>query len=256
MYIRILICLVFSSITTLSAQEWEQVWADEFNGDTLNEDHWSFELGNGCPDLCGWGNNELQIYTSTNHRLEGGKLYITAKKEDGRYTSTKITTQKKQTFQYGKFEIRAKLATGQGLWPAFWLLGENINTAKWPSCGEIDVLEYVGRAPGEIFTSLHTLSNHGDYAHTKTTTIPNIEEGFHLYTADWNEDSIRFFVDNKLVYQFAPKEKNMAIWPFNQPFYLLLNLAVGGNFGGEITEESVFPQEFVIDYIRVFQQAK
>ena len=179
-------------------------------------------------------------------------LYIKAEKENDHFTSTRITTKGKKTFQYGRFEVRAKLATGKGVWPAFWLLGSNIDQVGWPLCGEIDVLEYVGRAPEEIFTSLHTKAGHGDNASTKTTPIPNIEQGFHLYAADWTQDQIVFSVDGTEVYTFDPEEKTEEIWPFNQPFYLLVNLAIGGNFGGDV-DEQIFPQEFVIDYIRVYQ---
>lgn len=254
MIIRFLLLLILGSISTIHSQEWKQIWADEFDGNELNENNWSFDEGDGCPALCGWGNNELQIYTRKNHRLEDGKLYLIARDEGDHYTSTKITTKNKQTFQYGRFEIRAKLATGAGLWPAFWLLGKNINQVGWPLCGEIDVLEFVGRSPGEIFTSLHTQANHGDNANTKTTAIPNLEERFHIYAAEWDQQSITFYVDNKPVYRFAPKEKTTAVWPFDQPYYLLLNLAIGGDFGGELSEDTVFPQEFVIDYIRVFRK--
>ena len=139
------------------------------------------------------------------------------------------------------------------MWPAFWLLGTNIDQVGWPLCGEIDVLEYVGRSPNEIFTSLHTKAGHGDYASTKTTRIENIEEGFHTYTADWTKDQITFYVDGQNVYTFAPNNKNHEVWPFNQPFYILVNLAVGGNFGGKEVDHTFFPQEFVIDYIRVYQ---
>ena len=149
--------------------------------------------------------------------------------------------------------MRAKLAIGKGVWPAFWLLGANIDQVGWPLAGEIDVIEYVGRSPQEIFTSLHTKDGHGDNASTKTTRIENIEEGFHVYAADWTEDQIAFYVDGENVYTFVPKDKSQEVWPFNQPFYLLLNLAVGGNFGGKEIDYAVFPQEFVVDYIRVYQ---
>lgn len=237
----------------LNAQERNLVWADEFDGAELNPENWSFSLGDGCPSLCGWGNNERQIYTDKNHRLENGFLYIKAEKEGDHFTSTRINTKGKIAFQYGRFEVRAKLATGKGVWPAFWLLGSNIDQVGWPLSGEIDVLEYVGRSPGEIFTSLHTKAGHGDDASTKTTQIENIEEGFHTYTADWNQDRIVFAVDGVTVYTFAPEDKSQEVWPFNQPFYLLLNLAVGGHFGGKEVDEKVFPQEFVLDYIRVYQ---
>lgn len=241
------------SLFSLQAQERKLVWADEFDGKELNQDDWSLIVGDGCPQLCGWGNDELQVYTDKNHRVENGMLYIKAEREGDHYTSTRINTKGKKAFQYGRFEVRAKLAIGKGVWPAFWLLGNNIDQVGWPLCGEIDVLEYVGRSPQEIFTSLHTKAAHGDDANTKTTRIENIEEGFHTYTADWTEDQIAFYVDGQNVYTFAPKVKSQEVWPYNQPFYLLLNLAVGGNFGGKEVDHSVFPQEFVIDYIRVYQ---
>jgi beta-glucanase (GH16 family) len=217
------------SLFSLQAQERKLVWADEFDETELNLTDWSIIEGDGCPQLCGWGNDELQIYTDKNHRLENGMLYIKAVKEGGHYTSTRINTKGKKTFQYGRFEV------------------------GWPLAGEIDVIEYVGRSPQEIFTSLHTKAGHGDYASTKTTRIEDIEEGFHTYAADWTKDQITFYVDGKKVYSFAPEDKSQEVWPFNQPFYLLLNLAVGGYFGGKEVDHSVFPQEFVIDYIRVYQ---
>lgn len=234
-------------------QTQQLVWAEEFDDPQLDEKAWTFELGDGCPDLCGWGNREKQVYTSTNHHLENGILYIEARKFGKGYSSTRLTTKGKKIFQYGRFEIRAQLPTGKGLWPAFWLLGENIDAVGWPLCGEIDVLEYVGRAPGEIFTTLHTQAAHGDNGNSKTTVIPGIEEGFHTYTADWNSKRIIFSVDDQEVYTFAPEEKTEEIWPFDQPFYVLLNLAVGGHFGGDDIEDNRLPQKFAIDYIRVYQ---
>lgn len=250
--ILVLVAIVLD-LYSLQAQDRKLVWADEFDGNELNQDHWSLIVGDGCPQLCGWGNDELQVYTDQNHRIENGMLYIKAEREGEHYTSTRINTKGKKAFQYGRFEVRAKLAVGKGVWPAFWLLGTNIDQVGWPLCGEIDVLEYVGRSPREIFTSLHTKTGHGDYASTKTTRIENIEEGFHTYTADWTKDQITFYVDGQKVYTFAPKDKSQEVWPFNQPFYLLVNLAVGGNFGGKEVDHTVFPQEFVIDYIRVYQ---
>ena len=244
---------LLSCFFMLNAQERSLVWSDEFNGTELNEKDWSFELGDGCPALCGWGNKERQIYTKRNHRLENGMLFIQARKENDRYTSMRISSKGKKEFQYGRFEIRAKLAVGEGVWPAFWLLGSNIDEVGWPLSGEIDVLEYVGRAPQEIFTTLHTQDKNGDFANTKTTHIPKIEEGFHVYAAEWDAESIAFFVDGVKVYTFAPKEKTAAIWPFDQPFYLLLNLAIGGHFGGPEVDDDIFPQEFIVDYIRVYQ---
>ena len=229
------------------------VWEENFNTTTLDETSWNFELGNGCPNLCGWGNNEAQLYTNKNHELKDGFLIIEAKKEGESYTSTRITTQNKKAFQYGRIETRAKLPVGTGLWPAFWMLGQNISTVGWPKCGEIDILEYVGREPHMAYTSLHTQDSHGNTINTKKTTISNIEEGFHLYAIDWTKDKIVFLIDDKEVYTFQPAPKNENTWPFNQPFYIIVNAAVGGNFGGHEIDDTIFPQKFEIDYIRVYQ---
>lgn len=228
------------------------IWEENFDGTTLNEDVWNFEHGNGCPEICGWGNNELQFYTETNHTVKDGLLTITAKLEDSVYTSTRITTAGKFEFQYGKIEVRAKLPVGRGIWPAFWMLGSNIKEVGWPKSGEIDILEYVGKEPGMVFTSLHTQDSHGNTINTKKTEFKNIEEGFHLYAANWTKDKIEFFVDNQLVYTFAPENKTEAVWPFNQPFYVIVNMAIGGNFGGQEVDNVIFPQEFVLDYIKVY----
>ncbi|KJD34065.1 laminarinase [Tamlana nanhaiensis] len=230
------------------------IWEENFDGNALNEAHWNFELGNGCPNLCGWGNNERQIYTKTNHKLENGMLTITANLKDSVYTSTRITTKNKFQFKYGTIEARAKLPVGQGLWPAFWMLGSNIDTVGWPKCGEIDILEYVGKEPSMVFTSLHTQDSHGETINTKKTKIEGIEDGFHVYKAHWTETKIEFFIDDKLLYTFAPEALNdETIWPFNQPFYILVNLAIGGNFGGPEVDDTVFPQQYIIDYIKVYK---
>ena len=229
------------------------VWQEEFNNRTLDEKVWNFELGNGCPNICGWGNNEKQIYTNTNHLIKDGNLIITVKKEGDAYTSTRITTANKKEFQYGRMEVRAKIPTGKGIWPAFWMLGSNISKVGWPKCGEIDILEYVGREPNTIFTTLHTQDSHGNSVNTKKTEIKDIEEGFHIYAIDWTKDKIEFLVDNQSVYVFSPEVKNENTWPYNQPFYFIINVAVGGNFGGHDIDNNIFPQQFVIDYIRVYQ---
>jgi beta-glucanase (GH16 family) len=229
------------------------VWQEDFNNKTLNEQVWNFELGNGCPKVCGWGNNEKQLYTKNNHSIKGGNLIITINKEGEKYTSTRITTAGKKEFQYGRMEVRAKIPTGKGIWPAFWMLGSNIPKVGWPKCGEIDILEYVGREPNKVFTSLHTQDSHGNTINTKVTEIDTIEVGFHVYAIDWTKDKIDFFVDDKLVYAFAPNTKNEDTWPYNQPFYFIINTAVGGNFGGHDIDDAIFPQEFVIDYIKVYQ---
>ena len=228
-------------------------WSEEFEGTALSGDTWNFELGNGCPDLCGWGNNERQVYTRSNHRLRDGHLVITARREDTLYTSARITTRDKMEFRYGRVEARAKLPTGTGIWPAIWLLGSNIGEVGWPRCGEIDIMEYVGKNPGVVYTSLHTPDSHGNTVNSRKTPVEGIEQGFHLYAMEWEPDRIEFFVDGQSVYTFAPQERTEAVWPFDQPFYLIVNLAIGGNFGGPEVDDSIFPQEFVIDYIRIFK---
>lgn len=228
------------------------VWEENFNGSKLRESAWNFEVGDGCPN-CGWGNHERQLYTKENQKVRNGKLTITAKKKGGKYSSSRITTKGKKEFLYGRFETRAKIPVGRGIWPAFWMLGSNINRVKWPQCGEIDILEYVGREPNILFTSLHTEDSHGNTINTKKTKIDTMEDGFHVYAAEWDKDKIEFFVDDQSVYLFNPKDKTEAVWPFNQPFYIILNLAIGGDFGGPEVDDSIFPQSFIIDYVRVYQ---
>ena len=247
--------LVFIAIISFGvhAQKRELVWSDEFNGDALDLTSWNFELGDGCPNLCGWGNNERQVYTKENHRLEDGKLIITAKKEGDLYTSTRITTQGKHEFQYGRMEARAKVAVGQGIWPAFWMLGSDIKEVGWPASGEIDILEYVGREEDMVYTTLHVPAGHGDSAFSKKTKFEDIEEGYHVYAAEWSPEQIEFFVDDQSVFVYNPEDKTKAVWPFDQPFYFILNLAIGGNFGGPEVDYSIFPQEYAIDYVRVYE---
>lgn len=229
------------------------VWQEEFDNLTLNEADWNFELGDGCPNNCGWGNKEKQLYTKKNHSLKDGNLVIRIEKESTHYTSTRITTAGKKEFQYGRMEARAKIPTGKGIWPAFWMLGSNISKIGWPKCGEIDILEYVGREPDMVYTSLHTQDSHGNTINSKKTSFPSIEEGFHIYAIEWTKDKMDFFVDDQLVYTFAPEVKNENIWPFDQPFFFIVNVAVGGNFGGHDVDDSIFPQEYLIDYIKVYQ---
>lgn len=251
---RILLVLILvSNFSFGQKNERKLVWEENFNGNALDTLSWNFELGNGCPNVCGWGNNERQIYTKDNHELKDGFLIINTKKEAGSYTSTRITTAQKKEFQYGRIEARAKVPTGKGIWPAFWMLGSNIKTVGWPKCGEIDILEYVGKELSTVFTTLHTEDSHGNSVNSKKTTIVGIEEGFHVYAIDWTKEKIDFFVDNKLVYSFNPKEKNEKTWPFDQKFFILLNVAVGGNFGGPEVDDTIFPQQFSIDYIKVYQ---
>lgn len=254
-----ILLLSFSCSKSTTAQEPETstdlklIWEENFDGASLNKADWNLELGNGCPNNCGWGNNERQVYTTNNHQIKDGKLIITAKKEGDKYTSTRMTTQNKHQFQYGTIEARAKLPIGQGIWPAFWMLGANISEVGWPQCGEIDILEYVGKEPETVYTTIHTTDTHGENASSQKTPFKNIEEGFHTYKVNWTAEKIEFLVDNKLVYTYAPLEKTESNWPFNKPQFILLNMAVGGNFGGPEVDDSIFPQEYIVDYIKVYQ---
>ena len=249
-YITVIFLLSF---IVLQAQEWNLVWEDNFDGTELNSNTWNFELGDGCPERCGWGNNEKQIYTTENHKVEDGFLTITARKKGEGYTSTRITTQGKKEFRYGRMEARLKLPLGQGVWPAFWMLGQNIDEKGWPLCGEIDIMEYVGREPGTLYTTLHTKDSHGNSKNSRKAPVQDLEVGFHVFAIEWTETEIAFFVDDQHFYTFNPEERSVETWPFDQPFYIILNLAIGGNFGGSEIDDSIFPVEYVVDYVRVYQ---
>ncbi|MAM19156.1 MAG: glycoside hydrolase family 16 protein [Christiangramia sp.] len=240
---------------TLLAQE-KLIFEENFDVTELNTEIWNYEEGDGCPNLCGWGNNERQIYNRDYVAVEDGKLVITAVKDGEKYFSGRITTKDKLEFQFGEIEFRAKLATGQGIWPAVWMLGADINEVSWPASGEIDMLEYVGKEPGMLYTSLHTPKRHADNANTQKTKIEGIEDGFHVYKVDWNKDFIEFFVDGTSVYKFEPESYDSETYPFRKKFYLLVNMAIGGNFGGPEVDDAIFPQKFYVDYIRVKQHAE
>lgn len=231
------------------------VYFDDFNQTELDESVWSFQNGDGCPDLCGWGNNEKQIYTPENLRVEDGMLIIKTTHENGKYLSTKIHTKDKLEFQYGSVEVRAMLPEGKGIWPAIWLLGSNIDQVGWPRSGEIDMMEFAGKNPDQIHTTLHTQDSHGNSKNTAIAKAENASTSFHNYKVQWTPDFIRFFIDGVEVYTFQPEIKTEAVWPFDQPFYLIINTAVGGTFGGNEVDDNIFPQELKIDYIEILQES-
>ncbi|WP_025742259.1 glycoside hydrolase family 16 protein [Aquimarina pacifica] len=246
-YVAYILLFVFT--TSVYSQAF--IFEEHFNDTRLNETYWNYDLGDGCPQLCGWGNDERQIYTKENIELKDGKLIITAIKKDDVYTSGKITSKDKIEFQYGTIEVRAQISDGYGLWPAIWMLGEDISEVGWPDCGEIDIMEYIGREPHTIYNSLHTRQSFGNTLNSKKTTVNTIEEGFHVFKSIWTKDKIDFYIDDQLAYTYEPEIKNKKNWPFNKPFYLIINLAIGGNFGGPKVDDSIFPKKFIIDYIRV-----
>ena len=225
------------------------IWADEFdiNG-APDSNKWDYNLGTGD----GWGNNELEYYTKRpeNVIIENGILKIKAIKEaymGSQYTSARILTRGKFSFKYGRAEVRAKLPVGGGTWPAFWLLGDNIDTVGWPACGEIDILESVGNNPGVIHSSLHSTGRSGNTPDTATTTNPTAYTEYHIYAAEWSAESIKFYVDDKLFYTY----KNSGTTPFNAKFFIILNFAMGGNFGGKV-DPNFENATFEVDYVRVY----
>ncbi len=242
------------------------IMQDEFNVDGApNSEIWGFDIGNGCPNLCGWGNNELQYYTDRpeNVVVNNGFLIITAQEESfggASYTSARLTTKGKFEQAYGRFEARMRLPYGQGIWPAFWMLGADINTSPWPDAGEIDIMEYRGQEPTKTLGSLHGPGYCGDEEIcdepnlTKTYELRNdrFDTGFHVFGIEWGPEAINFYVDDVLFRQFTPADAP-GPWVFNKPFYMLLNLAVGGSFvGGPPNSETVFPQTLLVDYVRVY----
>ncbi|MCU0367966.1 MAG: family 16 glycosylhydrolase [Cyclobacteriaceae bacterium] len=231
-------------------------WGDEFDGAALNSASWTHEIGNGCSvGICGWGNNELQVYTDKTENLivDNGKLVITARQEaGGGYTSARIKTENKRELKFGRIDVRAKLPKGQGLWPAIWMLGENIDIVGWPSCGEIDIMELRGGSPATVDGTVHYNSDGYKYNSSSTTlSSGDFSEKFHVFSIVWDFNTITWYVDNKEFKKF--NNSNIASWPFNKPFFFIMNVAVGGNYGGPPNGTTVFPQQMTVDYIRVFQ---
>ncbi len=251
---------LFSMLTT-GAQEWKLTWSDEFDKPGLpDSSKWSFDTrGN----AWGWGNNELQYYTdrdSSNAFVQNGVLRITAlAKEMGgkQYTSARLISAGKAAFRYGRMAIRARLPGGRGTWPAIWMLGSNIRETGWPACGEIDIMEYVGYEPDSVFGTVHTTA----YNHVKGTQrtkglfVPNLTTDFHEYAIEWSPEAINFFVDGKQYNHFPNEKKTTAEWPFDQPCYFILNLAIGGNWGGKKgVDPAALPAIFEVDYVRVYSK--
>ncbi|MBA4300152.1 Glycosyl hydrolases family 16 [Algoriphagus alkaliphilus] len=236
------------------------VWADEFNGSVLSSD-WIFELGDGCPSLCGWGNQELEYYKKENTSLQNGNLTITAKRENAgsrNYTSSRLITKGNKFFTYGRIDIRAKLPKGQGLWPALWMLGENISEVSWPKCGEIDIMEMIGGSKdnqdGTVHGTVHW-DNNGNYAnYGGSTKLPFgiFNDEFHVFSINWDQQKIVWLLDGVQyhVIDITPP----GLDEFHKPFFFVLNVAVGGIWPGSPDASTVFPQEMKVDYIRVFQK--
>ncbi|MEM9363744.1 MAG: glycoside hydrolase family 16 protein [Bacteroidota bacterium] len=226
---------------------------------------WSFDIGNG-PNGDGWGNQELQYYTdrSDNVTVENGFLLITAREESfqgSQYTSARLITQDKFEQEFGRFEARIRLPFGQGIWPAFWMLGADIDENPWPGAGEIDIMEYRGQEPSILIGSIHGPGYNGGDAISKEFTLENdrFDTGFHVFGIEWGPDFINFYVDDVLYNQITPEDVDEetdgeGVWVFNKPFFILMNLAVGGTFVGSPNEETQFPQTMIVDYVRVYER--
>ena len=245
---------------TLPERSWVLVWSDDFDGKagtSPDSTKWTYDIGNS-----GWGNNELQYYTKrpSNVQLSGdGNLIITAIKESfsgASYTSARIKTKGLFSQTYGRFEARIKTPTGPGIWPAFWLLGDNIDEVNWPMCGEIDIMEQRGQQPAITHGSIHGPGNFGANAITKGygLTSGRFDTDFHLYAVEWGKDYIDFFIDTYL-YQRIKPENITGKWVFNTPFFMILNVAVGGNYVGYPTSGTPFPQSMYIDYVKVYKHS-
>ncbi len=245
---------------------WSLVWSDEFDGPSgsaVNSSKWSFDIGGN-----GWGNNELETYTdrTVNAHVEGGLLVIKALKEtftgtDGitrNYTSARLLTKNKFTQAYGRFEARIKIPYGQGLWPAFWMLGDNIGTVGWPTCGEIDIMENIGKEPSIVHGTFHGPGYSGAQGISAAYALPNgqkFSDDFHTFAVEWEPNVIRFYVDGLLYKTRTPADLPAGkSWVFDHPFFVILNVAVGGGFPGNPDATTVFPQQMLVDYVRVYQR--
>lgn len=243
---------------------WSLVWSDEFaqpDGSAPDPAKWVYDLGGG-----GWGNNELQTYTSrsNNCRIEHGCLVIEAHQEaftgkDGiarDYTSARLKTKGKAEWTYGRIEARLKVPRGQGIWPAFWMLGANFDSVGWPKCGEIDIMENIGGKPAVLHGTIHGQGYSGGGSIGGTYTLPGgaaLADDFHVFAVEWTQDSIQWFVDGKPYFNVTPERLPSGTqWVFTQPQFVLLNLAVGGNWPGKPNAETAFPQRLVVDYVRVY----
>lgn len=237
------------------------VWSEEFKYNGLpDSSKWSYDIeGN----EWNWGNNELQNYTKgrkENAFVDGDFLHITAKKEkwdDKDYTSARLITKNKGDWLYGRFEIRAKLPSGKGIWPATWMLPTDWEYGGWPKSGEIDIMEHVGYMPDSIFASSHTESyNHGIGTNkVKGIYVADCESEFHTYTLEWEKQEYRAYVDSILYFTFKNEGTGYKEWPYDKRFHLLLNVAVGGNWGAaEGVDNNIFPQEMLVDYVRIYQK--
>lgn len=247
--------------------QWKLVWSDEFNsvdGSLPDLAKWDFDTGGN-----GWGNKELETYTSRleNVQQRGGNLVITAIRErytgldamTRSYTSARLTTKGQFAQAYGRFQARMKLPLGKGIWPAFWMLGANNDAVRWPACGEIDMMENIGE-PGRIYSTLHGPGYSGAKGISAPYDLPageGVNTDFHVYAVEWEPERIRFYLDDKLIVERTPKDLPPGTkWVYDHPFFLILNVAVGGEWPGYPDETTMFPQSMLVDYVRVYRKER
>ncbi len=246
-----------------SYEGYQLVWDENFDTNILDLNNWEYQLGDGCPELCGWGNNEGQYYTNNleNIYVEAGFLHIVALKKDfgGKaYTSARIRTKGKRDFKFGRIDVRAKLPKGQGIWPAIWFMPTDNVYGGWPKSGEIDLVEIVGHEPYVLWGTVHfgpdwpkNKYNNNRYYLPKG----DFSDDFHLFSLIWKENEIIWVLDNQHVYQrITPDALKPERYPFNERFHLILNLAIGGNWPGYPDETTVFPQEMILDYVKAYEK--
>lgn len=272
--VTLLSCAKQPLVPPVAGVEWELVWSDEFEGSvgaSFDATRWSADSADGCQvGICGWGNQEKQFYRSAaeNIALDGqGRLAIVARQAPAglscyygpcRYTSAKITTLGKFDAHPGRVEARIKLPTGQGLWPAFWMLGTNIGAVGWPTCGELDIMEYRGSQPSAMSSAVHGPGYSGatPFAHGKTLDVGTFADDFHTFAVVWDDRRIRFYVDDIAHYSVTRGDVQRAgQWVFDQPFYVILNVAVGGHFDGDPASDAILPATMLVDYVRVYRPA-
>ncbi|GAO42220.1 glycoside hydrolase family 16 protein [Flavihumibacter petaseus] len=256
---RLILMFIFCACSgMLQAQFSRLVWSEEFNYKGLpDSSKWGYDSGGH-----GWGNNELQYYTVRrleNARVENGMLIIEARKEaynGGKFTSARLFSKGKGDWTFGRIEVRAKLPKGKGIWPAIWMLPTYWEYGDWPRAGEIDIMEFVGYLPDSVFGTVHTKSfNHVIGTQKgKGLLMKGLGDEFHIYGINWTNEKIQFQIDGKTYHEFANTGSGIDDWPFDKAFHLLLNVAVGGNWGGKMgVDESIFPQSMLVDYVRIYQ---
>jgi beta-glucanase (GH16 family) len=253
------------TMASVNPPQWQLVWSDEFNGangSSPDPANWTYDIGGG-----GWGNDELESYTNrpVNVHVQDGNLVITALEEnyigpDGitcPYTSARIKTQGLFSQAFGKFEARIRVPYGQGMWPAFWMLGSNFGQVPWPTSGEMDIMENIGNEPSTIHGTVHGPGYSGDQGITGSFTLPNgarFADDFHIFSLEWEPTQIRFYVDGTLYKTVSPSDLPAgAPWVFDHPFFIILNVAVGGDWPGNPDSTTIFPQTMLVDYLRVYE---